>query len=170
MFTLLLRPVRFLAQALLANDSPRQTAWGVTLGMIVGLLPKGNLLAIVLAMLLCGTRANVAAGLLGVGVFSWIGWGLDDFAHRLGALALLWQPARDAFTWLFNQPLGPFIGFNNTVVMGQLLIGLYLAFPMYKLSHAIAAKWQPRLSKWLMSYRVVRWVRGAELGAQWGLE
>jgi uncharacterized protein (TIGR03546 family) len=138
--------------------------------MIVGLLPKGNLLAIVLGMLLCGTRANVAAGLLGVGLFSWVGCGLDDFAHRLGALVLLWTPARDAYTWMYNQPLGPFLGFNNTVVMGQFLIGLYLAYPVYKLSHLTAARLQPRIAKWLMSYRVVRWLRGAELGAQWGLE
>ncbi len=113
---------------------------------------------------------NKAAGLVGIAVFSYVGWGLDGFAHRLGALVLLWEPARAAFSWLYGQPLGPFIGFNNTVVMGQLLIGLYLAYPVYKLSHLAATRWQPRISKWLMSYRVVRWLRGAELGAQWGLE
>jgi len=170
MFTLLMRPVRFLAQAFLTNDSPRQTAWGFTLGMIVGLLPKGNFLAIGLGMLLLATRGNFAAGVLGVGVFSWIGWACDDFAHRLGAAVLLWPPAREAYTWLFDRPLGPFIGFNNTVVMGQLLLGLYLAYPVYKLSHAAAKRWQPRLSKWLLSYRAVRWLRGAEIGAQWSLE
>ena len=83
MFTLLLRPLRFLAQALTANDSPRQTAWGFTLGMMVGLLPKGNLLAIGLAMLLCAVQVNKAAGLLAIGVFSYLGWAFDDFAHRL---------------------------------------------------------------------------------------
>jgi uncharacterized protein (TIGR03546 family) len=170
MFTLLLRPLRFLAQALTANDSPRQTAWGFTLGMMVGLMPKGNLLAVGLAMLLCAVRVNVAAGLLAIGVFSYVGWALDDVAHRLGALVLTWPAARDAFTWLFNQPLGPFIGFNNTVVMGQLLIGLYLAWPAYKLTHRAAERLQPRIMNWLMRYRIIRWLRGAELGAQWGLE
>jgi hypothetical protein len=83
---------------------------------------------------------------------------------------LTWTPARDAYTWLFNQPLGPFIGFNNTVVMGQLLIGLYLAYPAYKLAHRMAERVQPRIMAWLMRYRIIRWLRGAELGAQWGLE
>ena len=32
---------------------------------------------------------------------------------------------------IFNWPLGPWIGFNNTVVTGTLLIGLYVAYPTY---------------------------------------
>src|SRR5262245_9855316 len=125
MLNLLLRPLRLVAQALTANDSPRHTASGFALGMIVGLLPRGTVLAVVLAMLLCALRVNRAAGLLAIGLFSYAGWALDDFAHRLGALALTWVPARAAFTAIYEAPLGPWLGFNNTVVMGQLLTGAY---------------------------------------------
>jgi uncharacterized protein (TIGR03546 family) len=170
MFNLLLRPVRILAQALIGNDTPRQSAWGFTLGMMVGLLPKGNLIAIALAMLLCGTKVNRAAGLLGVGLFSYAGWALDDFAHRLGAIVITWQPLEPTLAWLYEQPLGPFVGLNNTVVMGQLLIGLYLFYPTYRASHAMATYVRPRVHDYLMKYRVIRWLRGAEVGAQWGLE
>ncbi len=170
MLNWLLRPLRMFAQALTGNDSPRQTAWGFTLGMMVGLLPKGTLLALGLAMLVCALRVNRAAALLAIGVFSYVGWACDDFAHRLGALVLLWEPARGAFTALYNSPLGPWIGFNNTVVMGQLVIGLYLCYPVYRGAAAIARRVQPRLTKYLMRYKVIRWLRGAELGAQWGLE
>jgi uncharacterized protein (TIGR03546 family) len=170
MLNLLLRPLRLLAQVLTANDSPRQTAWGFALGMMVGVLPKGTLLAIALAMLLCALRVNRAAGLLAIGVFSYVGWALDDFAHRLGALALTWEPARATFTALYDAPLGPWLGFNNTVVMGQIVIGLYLFYPAYRLAYVVAARVQPRISQWLMRYRIIRWLKGAELGAQWGLE
>jgi uncharacterized protein (TIGR03546 family) len=170
MLNLLLRPLRLVAQMLTGNDSPRQTAWGFALGMLIGLLPKGTLLAMLLAMLLCAVRVNRAAGLLGIGVFSYVGWALDGFAHRLGAAALLWEPAQGTFHWLYAQPLGPWIGFNNTVVMGQLLIGLYLFYPTYRLTHVVATRVQPPLARWLMRYKVIRWLRGAELGAQWGLE
>jgi len=170
MLNLLLRPLRILAQALIGNDSPRQTAWGFTLGMVVGLLPKGNLLAASIAMLLFGTRVNRAAGLLGIGVFSYAGWALDDFAHRVGSMVLTWPAARPMFAWLYEQPLGPFSGLNNTVVVGQFLIGLYLAYPTYRTSHALVVRVQPRVHAYLMKYRVIRWLRGAEVGAQWGLE
>ena len=170
MLNLLLRPLRLVAQALTANDSPRQTAWGVALGMMVGLLPKGTLLAVVLAMLVCALQVNRAAALLAIGVFSYVGWALDDFAHRLGVIVLTADGPRGAFMALFDMPLGPWIGFNNTVVMGQLLIGLYLLYPAYRAGAHIGARWQPRISQWLLRYRVIRWLRGAELGAQWGLE
>jgi uncharacterized protein (TIGR03546 family) len=158
------------AQALTGNDSPRQTAWGFALGMMVGLLPKGTLLAIGLAMLLCALRVNRAAGILAIGVFSYVGWACDDFAHRLGAIVLLWEPARSAFTALYEAPFGPWIGFNNTVVMGQFLIGLYLFYPAYRTAYVVGERVQPRVTRWLMRYKVIRWLRGAELGAQWGLD
>jgi uncharacterized protein (TIGR03546 family) len=170
MLNLLLRPLRLVVQMLTANDSARQTAWGFSLGMMVGLLPKGNLLAIGLAMLLFALRVNRAAGLLAIGVFSYVGWALDDFAHRIGSLVLTGYDPRAAFTALYDMPLGPWLGFNNTVVMGQLLIGLYLFYPAYTIAHSAGVHVQPRVTNWLMQYKVIRWLKGAELGVQWGLE
>ena len=54
MTTLLMRPLRHLVQGLVANDSPRQVATGFTLGMLIGLMPKGNLIILVLTLLLFG--------------------------------------------------------------------------------------------------------------------
>jgi uncharacterized protein (TIGR03546 family) len=170
MLNLFLRPLRIFAQALIGNDTPRQTAWGFALGMMVGLLPKGNLIAAMLAMVLCGTKVNRAAGLLGIGLFSYAGWALDDFAHRLGSMAISWQAVQPTLAWLYEQPLGPFVGLNNTVVVGQLLIGLYLFYPTYRVSRVAATYIRPRIHAYLMKYRVIRWLRGAEVGAQWGLE
>jgi uncharacterized protein (TIGR03546 family) len=170
MLNLFLRPLRVFAQALIGNDTPRQTAWGFALGMLVGLLPKGNLVAIALAMLLFGSRANRAAGLLGIGLFSYAGWALDDFAHRLGSAVLTSPHFRAAFAWIYEQPLGPFSGLNNTAVVGQLLIGLYLLYPTYRAAFAVAKFVRPRVHAYLMKYRIIRWLRGAEVGVQWGLD
>jgi len=170
MLNLFLRPLRILAQALIGNDTPRQSAWGFSLGMMVGLLPKGNLLAAALAMVLCGTKVNRAAGLLGIGLFSYAGSALDDFAHRLGSLVIIWKPVQPSLAWVYQQPLGPFVGLNNTVVLGQLLIGLYLFYPTYRASQALAVHVRPRVHAYLLKYRVIRWLRGVEVGAQWGLE
>ena len=170
MAALILRPIRQLAQALVANDSPRQIAWGFVLGLFVGLLPKDNLLAVVLGMLLFALRTNTSAGLLSAGLFSFVGLLFDGLAHRLGAIALVWESARPAFAWLYELPLGPWLGTNNTVVVGQLLIGLYLAYPAYWFAHEFSSRIQPRLGRWLFRYRVIRWLRGVEVGAQWGAD
>lgn len=170
MFSTLLRPFRQLAQALTDNESPQQIAWGVTLGMIIGLVPKGNLLLIVLMILLCALRVNRSAGLMAAGLFSLVGGLLDSTAHKLGSIVLLWEPARPVHVWLYELPLGPWFGTNNTVVVGQFLIGLYLAFPLYHLVFRLGRRYQPRFSKWLMRYRAIRWLRGAEFGTTWGTD
>jgi uncharacterized protein (TIGR03546 family) len=170
MLNVFLRPVRMLAQALIGNDTPRQSAWGFALGMMVGLLPKGNLIAAALAMLLFGTKVNRAAGLLAIGVFSYLGWALDDFAHQIGSAVIMSDMMRSRLAALYEQPLGPFVGLNNTAVVGQLLIGLYLCYPTYRAAYAMAKFVRPRVHAYLMKYRIIRWLRGAEVGAQWGLE
>jgi len=162
-----MRPLRQLAQSLTANDSPRQVAWGFTLGMMIGLVPKGNLLAAGMMVLLLALRINKTAGLMAAGVFSVAGMFFDGFAHRLGSLVLVWETGRPFSSWLYELPLGPWFGANNTIVIGQLIIGLYLAYPTYWFSHRFVARVQPPLSRWLMRYRLIRWIRGAELGAHW---
>lgn len=170
MFSFVLRPVRQLAQALVANDSPRQIAWGFVLGMMIGLVPKGNFTAVLLGMMLLGLRVNKPAGLMCAGVFTFVGLFVDSFAHRLGSAVLVWEPLREFHTWLYEAAISPLFGLNNTVVVGQLLIGLYLAYPVYLLALRFAVKVQVPLSKWLLRYKAVRWLRGAELGTQWGIE
>ena len=97
MFSYFMRPLRQVAQSLTGNDTPGQLAWGFTLGMLIGLVPKGNLMAVTLMGLLLGLRVNKPAGLLGAGIFSVLGVMLDSFAHSIGASILIWQAAGFAF-------------------------------------------------------------------------
>lgn len=174
MLSLALRPVRQFAQALIANDSPRQIAWGFVLGMMIGLVPKGNLTAIVLGMLLFGLRVNKPAGLVAAGVFTLVGFLLDPFAHGLGSAVIVLEPLQSTHHWLYESAISPLFGLNNTVVIGQLLIGLYFAYPVYWLAHRFATKVQAPLSAWLLRYKAVKWLRGAELtsgfSGQWGVK
>ncbi len=165
-----LRPIRQLAQAMVANDSPRQVAWGFVLGMAIGLMPKGNLFAILLGMLLLALRVNKPAGLMGAGLFTGVGLLLDPLAHRIGSLLLSWEPLRSIHGSLYESAISPWLGLNNTVVVGQLVIALYLIHPAFWLAHHFAARIQAPLRQWLMRFRAVRWLRGAELGTQWGID
>ena len=58
----LLRPGRVLVKVLTDADSSRQIALGFAWGMIVGLVPKGNLIARMLGIVLFASRANLGSG------------------------------------------------------------------------------------------------------------
>ena len=156
MLSLALRPIRQFAQAVITSDSPRQIAVGFVLGMMFGLVPKGNLSALVLIVLLLALRVNKPAGLVGIAAFTWLGAFCDGFAHLLGSAVLVWQPLRGMHDALYVSAVSPLFGWNNTVVVGQLALGLYLAFPVYWTVYHVAAKVQPPLGEWLMRYKVVR--------------
>lgn len=170
MSSLVFRPLRQFAQAFAANETPRQIGWGFVLGMYLGLVPKDNLTVLLLATLLGALRVNRPAGLLAAGIFSLLGLMLDPFAHHLGAIVLLWEPARPFYVWLYQLPLGPVSGLNNTVVVGHLLIALYLTLPVYRAAYYFADRVQPRVSRWLLRSRAIRLLRGMELGTQLGGE
>jgi uncharacterized protein (TIGR03546 family) len=168
MLSLLLQPLRQLIDSLRANDSPRQVAWGCTLGMVLGLLPKGNLIAVALGVLLCSLRINRSAGLAAAGIFTLVGPRLDSFSQLIGN-KLLTEPAlQPMWIWLYELPLGPWIGFNNTVVLGSLVMGIWMGYPCYWTAHLAWQRFHPTLADYVARYRVTRWLTGVSLAERLG--
>lgn len=123
--------LRRIARLLLAGNSPGQLAAGFTLGMIIGVMPKSNLIALSLCVLLFALRCNKGLGLAAAIAFSFISQWTDPLAHKFGLAALGIDSLQATYASAFNMPLGPWLGFNNTVVAGSLLLGLYFAYPVY---------------------------------------
>jgi uncharacterized protein (TIGR03546 family) len=123
--------LRKVCRALVASNAPGQLAAGFTLGMMIGLVPKGNLIALSLCVLLFSIRCNKGLGLVAAIAFTFVGPWTDPFAHRLGLAALNFQPLEAMYASVFNLPLGPWLGLNNTVVVGSLVMGLYAAYPVF---------------------------------------
>ncbi len=131
---------RRITQALLSSTAPAQLAAGFTLGMIIGFVPKTNLIALSLCVLLFSLRCNKGIGVAAATLFSFSNGWLDPFAHKLGQIVLGYEPLQATYASVLTMPLGPWLGFNNTVVAGSLLIGVYIAFPVYFFSRALFAR------------------------------
>ena len=99
--------------------------------MIIGVMPKTNLIALSLCVLLFSMRCNKGLGLAAAIAFSFVSPWTDPFAHKLGLAVLSLDSMQGTYAATFNLPLGPWWGFHNTVVTGSLLLGLYVAFPVY---------------------------------------
>jgi len=156
MLSLVLRPFLQLWQVLAANHTPRALALGFSLGMIVGLMPKGNLLAVAVVCSIPLVRANVPMALFGALVFSWFGVFLDPFTHRLGLQILSFQGLQGFYRFVDGLPLGPWIGFQNTVVTGSLVLGFYLAYPIYWLAWVVCRRLRTGQPTFPRANRVLR--------------
>jgi uncharacterized protein (TIGR03546 family) len=118
-------------QRLFAGDSPHQLAAGFTLGMMIGLVPKANLIAVALCALVFSLRVNKGFVIAAAVAFSLVGTWADPFTHKVGASVLAVDSLQSVFAAVYGLPLGRWLGFHNTVVTGSLLVGAYLAYPTY---------------------------------------
>lgn len=169
----LLQPLRTVTGALLTNDSSRQIAAGVAIGVVLGAAPMGSLTAVLLGALLCALRVNKAAGLLTAGAVAGLAPLADPFAHKLGLKVLTLPSLQPTYAALYDAPLGPWWGLHNTVACGSLLLGLYVSYPVYLGARGLVDRVRPRAVKWIMKYKLGRVLLGAQitdrLGASFGL-
>ncbi|MFC1597421.1 TIGR03546 family protein [Planctomycetota bacterium] len=161
------RPLRLLARAFTAAGSPRQLALGLALGMLIGLVPKGNLTAGILMVVLLGTQVNLGVGTLSAVLFTWVGGLADPLTHRIGEALLTHRSLEPTWACLHDLPMVPWTGLNNTVVLGSLLLGLWLFYPAYRLSEFVFEHYQPWAIEKLGNYRIVQLLWGAEMAAGW---
>jgi uncharacterized protein (TIGR03546 family) len=163
MLSSIVRPLRKTVVALLSGDSPRQLAAGFALGMVLGIVPKGNLIALSLCVLVFSLRVNTSLALIAAVAFSWAGALLDPIAGKLGLQVLGIGSMQATYATLLNLPLGPWLGFNNTVVTGSLIIGIYLAYPLYWVTLIAGERLQPRLVSWAENHRRASKVLGVPI-------
>jgi hypothetical protein len=79
----------------------------------------------------------------------------DTFSHKLGLALLGAEGLQSTYALAFNMPLGPWLGFNNTVVAGSLAMGLYIAYPVYWTS-GLLCSWLRPLAAERLSRRGLR--------------
>ena len=156
--SLLQNPVRLLLKALAEDCTPKQLAFGVALGMVLGLLPKGNLLAIACMAVFCAARINLGVGTLAALVFSGLAVFLDPLTHVIGMSVLTAEWLRPAWTMLYNLPVAPWTRFNNTIVLGNLLVGLVLFYPTYRVGVVVFTRISPRIAEVINRSSIARWL------------
>jgi uncharacterized protein (TIGR03546 family) len=157
---MLLGPIRSLIIALQGGDEPRHIAAGFALGAAWGLIPKGNLLGVLFLALFFLLRVDKGMAVLSMVVFTPVAYLLDGLAHGLGRSLLACGFLRPLWTALYDLPIVPLTRFNNTVVLGNLVLGALLYIPLYlaflRFVHAYRARYKERVDRW----PVVRFVKG----------
>jgi uncharacterized protein (TIGR03546 family) len=159
----LLRPFRWFFKTLVVVDTPHQLAFGLALGVLVGLVPKGNLLAVGLIVILCSLRVNLGSGLLSAFACSWAGELLDPITDKIGVFLLKHEQLQPLWTQLYDTSVVPWTNFNNTIVLGSFVLGLALFVPVYFGSRPIFAIFMPRLSAWVKRFHLASLLMGGKL-------
>ncbi|QGJ71647.1 Hypothetical protein PBC10988_33540 [Planctomycetales bacterium 10988] len=136
---------------LISREARQLLAAGFAGGMLLGLAPKDNLLALVLTFLIFSLRIDLTAVCGSAILFAWIGTVTDRWAHLVGKYLLTLPSLQPMWKEIDTWPLVPWTSFNNTVVMGQLVIGLVLLLPVYMATNLFLKAWMPTFRRMLVT-------------------
>ncbi|MDP7019545.1 MAG: TIGR03546 family protein, partial [Pirellulaceae bacterium] len=140
----LIKQLRNLRSALKTSDTPRQLALGFAFGLLLGLVPKGNLLACAIGVTMFATRGNLSVAIVTAFGVSFLSGSLDNVAHGVGAWFLRAPSLEGLWRSLEQTPYVPWTRFNNTVVLGSFVLGAAAFYPAYCLSLPFFANYWPR--------------------------
>lgn len=126
-----------LKQAILGRREPHQLAWGLALGVWLGVVPYGNLVALAILLFILSVRVNHGMVAVTAVAMSLVAALFDAQAHAVGRYVLTHPQYAPQLATAWQWPLVPWTDLNNTVVMGGLLLGLAAVVPAYLLSYPL---------------------------------
>lgn len=160
---MLFGPLRSLLVALQGGDDPKHIAAGFALGAAWGLVPKGNLFGILFLLFCFLVRVDKSMAVVSALLFTAVGYAVDPLAHSIGRALLTSAALKPLWTALYDLPIVPLTRFNNSVVLGSLVIGLALFWPLYasfiKVVEAYRAKYKERVDRWpiVKAFKSLSW-------------
>jgi uncharacterized protein (TIGR03546 family) len=120
--------------------TPHHAALACTLGMVLGLLPKGNLLAVGVTVVVLSLRVNLAIVMCSTLCFTLISGLFDPVTHPIGTALLTHDSLQSLWTRLFELPLMRWMALNNSVVLGSLLFAFAVSLPGYLVTRSLLSE------------------------------
>src|SRR5256885_11314569 len=128
----LLKLLQSLVKTLHSEGTPTQIGLGVALGAALGLTPIANAHNLLVLLLLAVLNVSFGAGMLAWAVFVPVGFMLDPLFDRVGHWLLIDATSlRPLWTAWDNTPVLALMSFNNTVVLGSVVVWLAIFVPIY---------------------------------------
>lgn len=135
-----------LLKALNTNSHPGEIAHAVSIGVLLGFMPKDNALWYLLFVLFLFVRVHKGAFLLTILAASLLARLFDPLFDAIGYAVLTFSPLEPVYAALLDIPFVAFTKFNNTVVAGAVVSGLILYIPVYILIRILIKSWRTHLA------------------------
>ncbi|MDG0815741.1 TIGR03546 family protein [Bdellovibrio svalbardensis] len=126
--TLLLKQIFNFLKLLNSDTETSPLAYGLSLGLILGFAPFFSIQTFIVLFIIFIFRVQLGAAFLSAFFFKFVAFLFDYPAHLLGKSVLEAEPLRPLFVSLYNMPIVPMTRFNNSIVMGSMIVSLVL-FP-----------------------------------------
>jgi len=150
-------------KALSSDASPNQLAWGFVLGMFFGVIPFWSLYSIIILVFIVVLRVNLSMAIAGWLIFELVAFFLDPLFHSVG-YALLTQVdfLQPVWAFLSQSPILSWLSFNNTVMLGSVVISLVLLLPVFVSSRIFVEYYREKLHPRVQRLKIVQVFKGTK--------
>ncbi len=145
-----------------SETEPLQISLALCFAMVAGFTPLWslhNILVLLLALLL---RVNLATFILAWIGFSGIAYLLDPAFHSFGYKILTTTSLQSLWTSLYNSILWRLTNFNNSLLIGSLLISIVLFIPLFLISNLVIKKYREHILAWVMKSRIMQALKASK--------
>ena len=140
-----------------------QISMGFALALIMGFTPVLSLHNLLVLFVLLIFRINLAAFLLAWAFFSAMAYLLDPVFHTIGQDILTNKEMLATWTEMYNSTFWRVANFNNTIVMGSLVVSLAIFIPMIIISNILIRYYRTHLYVYLQKSKLVRLVQTSKI-------
>ena len=142
----MLRYIVGFVRALNSNSKPSEIAHAFSIGLMLGFMPKNNLLWYILLVFFTFCRINRGGYFIMMLLGALAAPAADPLFDKVGYFILTQAPLEPLFVRLLRIPFVAFTYFNNTVVCGSLVCGIICYAPLYFLMKLFVGSWRNRIA------------------------
>jgi uncharacterized protein (TIGR03546 family) len=152
-----------LLKLLNSDQNPGHLALAVCFGLAVGLMPGFSMFLFILVILVCLFKANLTLFFLVWGLFEGVAYLLDPVLHELGYSILTNDSLHATWAEMIQSSFWKLTTFNNSLVMGALVVILLLWLPVYLITFVLVKSYRKSLQVVLDKFKITQIIKGSKL-------
>ena len=155
----MLKSVSKFLKAVSSNTNPNEIAHAFACGILLGFMPKNNLLWYILFFLFFFLRIQRSVLTLTLIISTLVAPLMDPLFNIIGEWILTRPFLISFYQWLLNIPFVSFTKFNNTILMGSFVSGVILYLPCFGLSRLFIYLWRRFCAQWFNKLKLVQVIK-----------
>jgi len=152
-----------LLKLLNSDQNPNQLSLAVCFGLAIGLMPSFTLFLPLLLVAVCIIKANLSLLFLIWGLFEAVAYIADPALHYIGYSLLTNESLQLTWTSLAQSSAWKLTAFNNSLVMGAVVVILVLWLPVYVLSRVLIVQYREKIQASFERFKVTQALKGSKL-------
>jgi uncharacterized protein (TIGR03546 family) len=151
-----------LLKLLNSDQNPSHLALAVCFGLAIGLMPGFSAFLVIWVILLCVFKANLTLFFLVWGIFEGVAYVFDPMLHQLGYQLLTSEGLNALWADMIQSSFWKLTAFNNSLVMGALIVSLVLFVPVYLLVLWLVKSYRDKIQTFIEKWKITQMLKGSK--------